>query len=109
MMVFDVISGYIAASINNEVSSTEMRQGLFHKGGESLCIFLGLACEYGLDVFGNDLLAINVNIQFCIVICAYIFITELISVLENIGKINPAFEKALCNIIGIDKNKFGGD
>ena len=45
MMLFDLVSGFAAAVINKEVSSSKMREGLAHKMVLLLFIALSLAVE----------------------------------------------------------------
>lgn len=85
LMLIDVVSGFIAACVNNEISSTTMRQGLLHKVLMLLLIVACLAVEIAL----GHAVELPYNIPTCEVVCGYIVIMELISTLENIAKGYP--------------------
>lgn len=87
MMCADVLTGFIVAVINNKVSSTVMRRGLLHKVLTLILIFACLAIEIGL----SHMVALPYDIPTCEVVCGYVVVMELASVLENIGKGYPDF------------------
>lgn len=88
LMLFDVISGFIAAVKNQEVSSTKMREGLFHKGSLVMCIVLG----WCIEMFVMHVPELGFNVPLVIPICVMIFAMEVVSIIENIVKINPDLE-----------------
>lgn len=73
--LFDIITGYLQARINNEVKSSIMRQGLIHKFLLILVIILGFIIQYGMGISGIS-----------IVICVYICLMEITSIAENLKK-----------------------
>lgn len=83
-MVLDLISGFCAAVKNHEVQSTEMKQGLWHKCGFLLAIVFGIMCEYAMTYVD---LGFSIPIQ--IAVCSFIIIIEIMSILENLGKLSP--------------------
>ena len=85
MMVADVVVGFIAAVINEELSSTKMRKGLLHKALMLVLIFVCLAIEIGT----SHALALPYDVPTCEVVCGYIMVMELVSVLENIANGYP--------------------
>lgn len=87
MMLADVVVGFIVAAINNKISSTKMRQGLLHKVLMLVLIFACLAIEVAL----SHAVALPYDIPTCEVVCGYIVVMELASVLENIGRGYPEF------------------
>ena len=87
MMCADVLTGFIVAVINNDVSSTKMRQGLLHKVLTLVLIFVCLAIEVGLA----HTVTLPYDIPTCEVVCGYVVVMELSSVLENIAKGYPDF------------------
>lgn len=87
MMCADVLTGFIVAIINNEVSSTVMRKGLLHKVLTLILIFACLAIEIAL----THMVVLPYDIPTCEVVCGYVVVMELASVLENIGKGYPEF------------------
>lgn len=85
MMIADVVVGFIVAIINEELSSTKMRKGLLHKALMLILIFVCLAIEIGI----SHTVALPYDVPTCEVVCGYIVIMELISVLENIANGYP--------------------
>lgn len=87
MMCADVLTGFIVAVINNEVSSTVMRKGLLHKVLTLILIAVCLAIE----IAQTHMVVLPYDIPTCEVVCGYVVVMELASVLENIGKGYPDF------------------
>lgn len=87
MMCADVVVGFIQASINNQLSSTKMRQGLLHKVLILILIFVCLAIEIGI----SHTVKLPYDIPTCGVVCGYVIIMELVSILENIARGYPQF------------------
>lgn len=85
LIALDVITGFTNAALKHEISSSKMREGLQHKLGS---IFLILAADFvdaallgGVDLgFKSPLMSIT---------CVYISVMELMSIIENICKLNP--------------------
>ena len=78
-----------------------MRQGLFHKTGELLCIALGILIQYA-----ESYLDLGINLPVAAAICTYIALMEIGSAIENIGAINPEMVPSkLRAIIGIGKDR----
>ena len=111
-IVFDFIVGFAAAAKNGVVSSTVMRRGMWNKLSEVIAIMFGFLCEFGIEVFGASTLGFNVNIPIVVGICVYIFVYEVVSIIENLGCMNPALAEKLTTVIGIHPDKMkmdGGD
>lgn len=87
MMCADVVVGFIQAVINNRLSSTKMRQGLLHKVLILILIFVCLAIEIGI----SHTVKLPYDIPTCGVVCGYVIIMELVSILENIARGYPQF------------------
>ena len=84
-MLADIVSGFIKAWHNNDLQSKALRNGLFHKAA-----FLGLIGVAQLTELAADKMPeIELNVPIVGAICAYIVLTELVSVLENLRDINP--------------------
>lgn len=79
----DLVTGIITAVKNKNIQSAKLRDGLFKKVGFMLCYFVAwLVDSQGSRIgfqFGVDILPI---------IILYVCATELVSILENITKIN---------------------
>jgi len=88
LMMFDVISGFVAAVKKREVSSTKMREGLFHKCSLVMCIVLA----WCIEMFVMHVPNLGFSVPLVIPVCVLIFSMEVVSILENIVKINPDLE-----------------
>lgn len=106
MMVADVVVGFIVAAVNEELSSTKMRKGLLHKALMLVLIFVCLAIEIGI----SHTVALPYDVPTCEVVCGYIVIMELISVLENIANGYPELkDSALFKLFNLGNNDNGKD
>lgn len=83
-IALDFISGLVKAIATNCFKSSMMREGLFHKVGELLCIALGVLIECS-----EQYLDLGITIPVAAAICAYIVLMEIGSTIENLGKISP--------------------
>lgn len=84
-MLADIVSGFIKAWHDNDLQSRALRNGLFHKAA-----FLGLIGVAQLTELAADKMPeIELNVPIVAPVCAYIVLTELVSVLENLRDINP--------------------
>lgn len=85
MMVFDIITGFMAAWKNKDIQSIKMREGLFHKGTLILLIILAWMCE----LFVMHVPDLGITIPLVIPACVIIFAMEMVSITENAAEINP--------------------
>lgn len=98
----DLITGIVGAIRDGEqIKSSKLRDGLFKKVGFVFCYALGVVINYAESYltlpFGVDLLP---------VICTYAIITEVVSIIENISKINPdILPEKLKELIGYNGGK----
>ena len=85
LIVLDVVFGFTNAALKREISSKKMREGLQHKLGS---IFLMCTASVIDSAFmgGIDL---GFDAPVLAATCVYIAVMEVISVLENICKLNP--------------------
>lgn len=86
-MVFhalDMITGVIAAIREHDLQSSKMRDGLFKKVGFVLCYALAILVDTQGQTIGMQL-----GVSILPVIVLYAVSTELVSVIENICRINP--------------------
>lgn len=77
LMVADVITGYVASWKNHTIKSQKMRDGLVKKVGELVCITFGFVMFWATDI-----------IAFVTSIGAYISFMELVSIFENLDKMD---------------------
>ena len=83
-IVFDFASGFVQAVANKDVQSEKLRQGLFHKCGFVFAIVFGVLCEWAMSFVD-----LGFDVPIALTICIYIMLTEIMSVLENLGKMSP--------------------
>lgn len=84
-MVGDIISGLIKAWHDHDIKSNMLRHGLFHKIAFIGVIFLSQALEWTADMIPE----IDLNMPLTSAVCAYVILTEIVSILENLKAINP--------------------
>ena len=77
LMVADVITGYIVSWKNHTIKSQKMRDGLMKKVGELVCITFGFVMFWATDIMA-----------FVTSIGAYISFMELVSIFENLDKMD---------------------
>lgn len=84
-IILDFVTGIIKAAIKSELSSTKMREGLMHKISFILALILGWLCEWSMPILGLP----DVFEAVYMGVGVYISCTEIVSILENLGEINP--------------------
>ena len=82
--VLDLITGIITAVKNKDIQSSKLRDGLFKKVGFILCYFVAWLVDNEASLIGFQIRA-----PILPIIILYVCTTELVSILENICKINP--------------------
>lgn len=80
----DLLTGIISAIRLKDLKSSRLRDGLFKKVAFILCYFLA----WLMDNYGNTV-GFKLPVDILPVIILYVCTTELVSILENITKINP--------------------
>lgn len=99
-IVLDFVTGLIKACKSSSFKSSMMREGLFHKMGEVLCVALAILIQVA-----EGYLNLGINLPVADATCAYIVLMEIGSALENICAINPELSaKKLLEIVGIGKD-----
>lgn len=83
-IVLDIVTGVLGAIKAGNMSSTKMRDGLFHKSAFYLAFLTAATIEVTADIMDVGLTVPAVG-----AVVAYIVATELVSILENICVINP--------------------
>lgn len=87
LILFDILAGVIAAAKNRELDSSVMRDGMYNKLGEVLFLALSMACGFWLTQ--PPFASLGVPADVASVVAVYIAGMELLSIVENICKINP--------------------
>lgn len=84
MIVLDIASGVIKAAKNHELSSSVMREGLYHKSVYILIVAMSMLLEIG---------AAHVDLGFnpptMLFVCGYVILMEALSLWENVCAVNP--------------------
>lgn len=81
----DLITGIVGAIRDgDQIKSSKLRDGLFKKVGFIFCYALGIAINYA-----ETFLSVPFGVDLVPVICTYAIVTEVVSIIENISKINP--------------------
>lgn len=87
LIIMDIVCGTVAAMRNKELCSFIAREGMYNKIGESMFLLIAIIANEILAMPPFDGLGISPDIAY--LVAAYIAWMELVSILENICKINP--------------------
>lgn len=87
LIIMDIVCGTIAAMRNRELCSSIAREGMYNKIGEAMFLLIAIIANEILAIPPFDGLGISPDISY--LVAAYIAWMELVSILENICKINP--------------------
>lgn len=102
-ILLDIISGVIKAGATNTMSSSIMREGLWHKCALILLEVVALCCSMMpmyVEGLPQELSLVYVGIS------GYIVLMELVSILENLGTANPQLANAkIFDIFGLGDKK----
>ena len=79
----DLVTGLVSAVKNKDIQSSKLRDGLFKKVGFIFCYFVAWLVDTQGYVIGFQL-----GVTILPIIILYVCTTELVSILENISKIN---------------------
>ena len=99
-IVLDFATGLTKAFATKTFTSTKMREGLFHKVVLILCMILGFLVDYA-----QGYVDLGLSVPVAAAVCVYICLMEVISIIENICKINPDIlpDKLAALFGGLDK------
>lgn len=103
-MVIDVFTGVLKAVKNKELNSTKAREGIYKKASFILFIAFGYLADYAM-VYVN----MGFNFPAAATICTLVIVTEAISVLENLGQINPDLVKLVAPFLSALNKKEEGE
>lgn len=87
LIIMDIVCGTVAAMRNKELCSVIAREGMYNKIGEAMFLLIAIIANEVLAMPPFDGLGISPDIAY--LVAAYIAWMELVSILENICKINP--------------------
>ena len=103
-MVIDVFTGVLKAVKNKELNSTKAREGIYKKASFILFIAFGYLADYAMDYVN-----MGFNSPAAVTICTLVIVTEAISVLENLGQINPDLVKLVAPFLSALNKKEEGE
>lgn len=103
-MAIDVFTGVLKAVKNKELNSTKAREGIYKKASFILFIAFGYLADYAM-VYVN----MGFNFPAAATICTLVIVTEAISVLENLGQINPDLVKLVAPFLSALNKKEEGE
>lgn len=83
----DVVTGLASAFKNKNIISGKLRDGIFKKFAFIVCY----AVAWLIDTYGNEI-GFEIGIKILPIIVLYVCVTEVVSILENIEKINPSLK-----------------
>ena len=83
-ILLDIISGVSQAVKNHTLSSTVMRDGIYHKLGYILILTLAATCE-----FATSHIDLGFDAPIILPCAIMISTTEILSIIENIERLNP--------------------
>lgn len=101
-MFIDVLTGVLKAVKNKELNSTKAREGIYKKASFILFIAFGYLADYAMQYVN-----MGFNFPAAATICTLIIVTEAISILENLGKINPELVKLVAPFLSALNDKEG--
>lgn len=87
LIIMDIVCGTVAAMRNKELCSSIAREGMYNKIGEAMFLLIAIIANEILAMPPFDGMGISPDIAY--LVAAYIAWMELVSILENICKINP--------------------
>ena len=94
----DIVTGLLCAIKNQNIVSSKMRDGIFKKFAFVLCY--GVA--WVIDYYGDDI-GFKIGIKILPLLVLYVCATEVVSILENVEKINPSLSiKKLKKLFRLD-------
>lgn len=79
-----MLTGFAVAVKEKNIVSSKLRDGLFKKCGFIACYVLA----YTIDKNGVYI-GMNVEVKILPIVISYVVLTEIISIIENISRLNP--------------------
>lgn len=84
LMGLDVVVGFAGAVKLKIVKSRKLRDGLWHKAG-----FVGLIALAYVIQYAAQFVDLGFEVPTVIAVCAFVILTEIVSVFENLCILNP--------------------
>lgn len=80
---FDLLSGIATAVKEKDLQSSKLRDGIFKKAGFMMCYALAVLIDREGSYIGMKL-----EVEILPIIVAYVVMTETVSIIENISRLN---------------------
>jgi toxin secretion/phage lysis holin len=105
-MILDYMTGVLAAGYEHNINSEKATNGLYKKAGFLLLLLLGMGLDIAVEYFSTTTLSISLPFSspFGLIICAWIVITESISVIENLSRLGAKIPAFLANWLKITQD-----
>lgn len=101
LMALDILSGVCKAIASNSLSSSVMREGLWHKAG-----FIGILVLATVIDIGETHVSLGFDIPVLGPTAIYICLTEVTSIVENLGELSPELRTSgILKIFSQDKRQ----
>lgn len=84
LVIMDWLTGCAKAVHAHDISSEKLREGLWHKSAYALVVILAEIVEHA-----QQWIDLGVTVPLIVPACVYICVTEIASIIENIGELNP--------------------
>lgn len=100
VMILDYITGMISAYNSKELSSRQGITGIFKKTGYLCLVAVGITVDYIINSALASLgIASNISMMFGLIVTIWLIINELISILENLTKLEVPIPDFLTKIV----------
>lgn len=100
VMICDYVTGMTAAWMNKELSSRKGIQGVIKKVFYLMIVAVGMGVDYLITMLGGKLgVQLDVNFVVGLLVIVWLIINELISFLENSGKIGVPMPDFLMKLL----------
>ena len=103
-VALDYITGIVAAAYNRELNSAAGLRGLLKKLGEFLVVAAALLCDGVVSQSAARLgTELNMGGTVASIVTVWLIVNEIISVLENLARMNIALPPFLLKAVGLLK------
>ena len=101
-MGIDYLTGSALAAKNGNWQSQKAREGLWHKAGSILAVIVAALADFLLGLVLKNLplsLPFTYTVLLCPVVLVWYILTEMGSIVENVGEMGAPVQEFLKNII----------
>ena len=110
-VVFDYITGVIAAGRERNINSQKATDGIYKKVGLLMLMLLGFGLDVALTYFAAEGLNFDLPMQlpFGLIVCAWIVINESISIIENLVRLEVPIPRWLVSFLKIAQDRLDAE